>query len=1146
MSEIALKLIHEAKQKRLKTLDLSNCGLTELPEELFELDWLEAICFSIGIPKAWFGNTKNKGGFNKISQESLERLHKLKNLKKLDFTNTMGDEAEINDLTILSKVKSLEHLHLSCNYITDLNAICELKNLRYLDLEDNQISDISPLINLPMLEYLNLRNNNITEIDPISSLVALVSLYLGNFIEDEEYEKGVSPVIRPEMSNNDIKDICPLKSLNNIKSLDLRGNEIQDFKVFNELRKLEWLDISANLLETCPDLTGIKSLRTLHLNYNRLKDIKPLGNLYSLKSLDISFNEINDISPLKGLIDLETLSIEINQITDLSPIRFLHKLKSLRSNNNKIESISPLLELKNLEKIELANNNICGKVAGFEMPMLDALQLRANSIEIIEHNYFPSLRYLDIGENQLSDIEFLSDYPTLETLGVDSNHIKDIKVVLYLEKIRLLWCNDNQITHFPLDIASLNFLSQLKLHNNPIGNIPKYLFQDNKDCYKNIKSYYQDLQDGYRTNDKLKILLIGNGHVGKTCLLKQLTKGLVCSNEEKSTHGIQIERWAMPNKGGELLFWDFGGQDIYYATHRIFMQTEAIFLLVWDYENEYKIAFREEVMSNGDFYTFENQPLSYWLSYSRHLGKNSPVLVVQTKIDAKGHKRQYPAQTKSFEEKFNILGFLSVDNLTGRGISALKSHLLEEVETILLNQPLIPKTWYEVRQAIWETAKKEKFISMDNFSKICLDCSLPDSSQETLLEYLHNSGVLFYKKNYFNSQIILDQQWVIDIVYTIFRRDSIFYELVREKKGEFSVKHLNKEVDWRERTDKEKSLLLDFMMSTHICFQKPGTEYLPLEEKVYVAPQLLPVTYSTDAGDWIFGATENGYQIRIEFDFFHFGIIQSLIFQIARIKNVDIREIWKTGIRIAKGNIRMLVSANIEDKSVIVYILDRSSSIRPLFSDIQKSIHKGLENEASDSVHFFISYDNHEFVPLNLIKENYNLREFSYKGKYYRPADYHEFLPLIGHDKVLEVNEKPIIYLSYVNADSAYKNEIRKHLKNIQLEVFSRDQIPPGMNEGEYITQKFGKAKIIICLLSADYFNDNGLGKMEVDLTLQRIKDKMDIVVPVLIKPCDIDSTGFKGLKLIPDFSGIANHDMRENVYLEIVKVIKDHLIDKV
>ena len=43
MSELALKLIREAKETRATRLDLGNCGLTELSDELFEWAWLEEL-----------------------------------------------------------------------------------------------------------------------------------------------------------------------------------------------------------------------------------------------------------------------------------------------------------------------------------------------------------------------------------------------------------------------------------------------------------------------------------------------------------------------------------------------------------------------------------------------------------------------------------------------------------------------------------------------------------------------------------------------------------------------------------------------------------------------------------------------------------------------------------------------------------------------------------------------------------------------------------------------------------------------------------------------------------------------------------------------------------------------------------------------
>ena len=44
MSELALKLIQKAKETRATHLDLGNCGLTELPDALFELVDLKVLC----------------------------------------------------------------------------------------------------------------------------------------------------------------------------------------------------------------------------------------------------------------------------------------------------------------------------------------------------------------------------------------------------------------------------------------------------------------------------------------------------------------------------------------------------------------------------------------------------------------------------------------------------------------------------------------------------------------------------------------------------------------------------------------------------------------------------------------------------------------------------------------------------------------------------------------------------------------------------------------------------------------------------------------------------------------------------------------------------------------------------------------------
>jgi Leucine-rich repeat (LRR) protein len=79
MSELALKLIREAKEQRLNHLDLGNCDLTVLPDELFELTWLEELILN-----------DNKELYD------LKDISKLKQINLLDISNT-----KVHDLSPL-------------------------------------------------------------------------------------------------------------------------------------------------------------------------------------------------------------------------------------------------------------------------------------------------------------------------------------------------------------------------------------------------------------------------------------------------------------------------------------------------------------------------------------------------------------------------------------------------------------------------------------------------------------------------------------------------------------------------------------------------------------------------------------------------------------------------------------------------------------------------------------------------------------------------------------------------------------------------------------------------------------------------------------------------------------------------------------
>ena len=162
MSELALQLIREAKEKRLTHLDLGNCGLTELPEELFELEWLEMLnlgeyYFSLEEGKMGWIESANSGKPNKIiSFDRLQQLKLLYNLSIQGVNNTIYEESYFS---FLSKIKKLTFLLVRSFNVENIDFIGNLEQLQLLDLQDNNIGNLKPLEKLLNIQILNLSNN---------------------------------------------------------------------------------------------------------------------------------------------------------------------------------------------------------------------------------------------------------------------------------------------------------------------------------------------------------------------------------------------------------------------------------------------------------------------------------------------------------------------------------------------------------------------------------------------------------------------------------------------------------------------------------------------------------------------------------------------------------------------------------------------------------------------------------------------------------------------------------------------------------------------------------------------------------------------------------------------------------------------------
>ncbi|MBU6341504.1 MAG: leucine-rich repeat domain-containing protein, partial [Bacteroidetes bacterium] len=151
MSELAQNLIIENKKTKSTKLDLGNCGLTELPEELFELFWLKELNLSELYEEMdddddliFMNGSQNPGGINSFSKIP-NKIKKLVNLEKLIIGQVFSNLDKPLDIKHLAKLTNLKFLDITKNNIRDITPLSNLAKLEVLYLNDNPIEDISPL-----------------------------------------------------------------------------------------------------------------------------------------------------------------------------------------------------------------------------------------------------------------------------------------------------------------------------------------------------------------------------------------------------------------------------------------------------------------------------------------------------------------------------------------------------------------------------------------------------------------------------------------------------------------------------------------------------------------------------------------------------------------------------------------------------------------------------------------------------------------------------------------------------------------------------------------------------------------------------------------------------------------------------------------
>ncbi|MEK7397950.1 MAG: COR domain-containing protein, partial [Candidatus Poribacteria bacterium] len=305
----------------------------------------------------------------------------------------------------------------------------------------------------------------------------------------------------------------------------------------------------------------------------------------------------------------------------------------------------------------------------------------------------------------------------------------------------------NNLTKLPPEIVKLTNLISLDISRNPLQTPP---IEVAKQGLEAITDYFIQIQK-YETVQlfEAKLLIVGQGDVGKTCLMNRL----ISDRNDKSvqtTKGIDINQWIIKTKQTETFrinFWDFGGQAIYHATHQFFLTKRSLYLFVW------------EARTDADLLSFD-----YWLNTIKVLSDSSPVIVIQNKIDERNKHINQEGWKKLFP---NIVAYHDVSATKPIGIDSLKTTITSEIEKLPHIGNVLPKRWIDIRQRL-ESLEKN-YISYSSYQEICADFGINDEQAGRLSEYYHDLGVcLHFKENPILQNIIfLKPEWATNAVYKV-------------------------------------------------------------------------------------------------------------------------------------------------------------------------------------------------------------------------------------------------------------------------------------------------------------------------------------------------------------------------------------------
>lgn len=507
-----------------------------------------------------------------------------------------------------------------------------------------------------------------------------------------------------------------------------------------------------------------------------------------------------------------------------------------------IKSLPPeIAKLRSLERLNLSHNELeslpaeLGRLENLKYLYLHSNQLRAVPGEL---GQLTNLRTLWIHSNQLTSVPpELGQLKNMHRLWLHRNQLTSVPPKLaQLQNLRQLGLHDNRLTSVPAALGHMDKLTGLTLGENPLVSPPLDIVEHGTQA---ILAYLRELDKGKRNRYEAKLLLLGDGGVGKTCVSRAL-RGLGF-REQIRTEGVEVVPWEFEHpdfpqdesKRIKLNIWDFEGQEINHQSHQFFLTEQSLYLLVINGRREFKMVRAE-----------------YWLDTIRARAPESRVILVASECE--NTTPSWPLDKLKGNYGDLLQGenwYFPVGCQTRKGIDDLAAEIKRAAGGMKLMGADWPISYQKAEDAIRERSEKDANVTRAELYQIFGQSGISREGFENVAGHMASLGVItqFRDSPELADFVVLNPQWLTKAISLVMEDKQL-----EDDKGE--ITHQRMRGIWDEKYQGLYPVFHNCMKEFELCYD--------MEEK---AGCLVPLRFGSAIPDIPWSSMPGAKERRIEY-----------------------------------------------------------------------------------------------------------------------------------------------------------------------------------------------------------------------------------------------------------------------------------------